>query len=1686
MLFLLKKPLTYPWKNGKILLVTCLVLSVFTQPVTLIPLVKAEGSYELAKSGGYRPYLLFASDSLAFANDPLGGGIAQQATIKVFVKADEQVNVGSSVYQSDSSFNNKDIVYYDPSGNEIGFCDVENPALVTAPDKPLGLIRDINDENHGPENPTVPSTDGYRPCKFIAPTDGVYQIQFHAPLYDISTANANIPPSKLTTDPFPIDSSQGVGVAAWDVTVFHDPDNLDSIRTGRVYANYLPLTTKGNTDEIKSQFFILSKIGHLYHIHLNGIQPKGFIFFANNKGFQDVNGNSILKSVPAASSDTVYFHKPSQADNSDNVTHKIFFNEPATDLPQDEDVPEQLNGNTWLRSTFPDLPEVSNFKFTGQEGTPNQTGTTNPKGGEFSFNASRAGNYVLTIDVNQNGDFGDGSDRILTGTANMGTNSVTWDGLDGQTTPTPLTIGSYNAKLTLSTDEVHSPFFDVESNPNGLIIKRETACPLGEECDVVYYDDVDVGGIKKLDGEPSSSGVHIFNNNFGDNKGIDTWTSITAQAISPLEIKEINLEVTKKHSPDNPFPGGAVTYEIEVKSHDGLFSDVIGIKVEDVVSDGISGVTWTCAVTPVVSGNSCAQSNGTGNIDTTIDLKKGAIATFTLQGIINSSLAVGANIENTVTITTPNDVTNPDGKTESAEDLITLETPPSQPPIANNDNVSTSANTAVTIAVLDNDTDDNNSLDETSVVVTTLPKSGTTQVIDGKIKYIPNTDSSGTDTFDYKVCDTDGLCALAKVTVTVTSPPSPSPPTPPSPPPIIKRPLSITIEGKGTVTSTPGSINCHNGGGICISGFNINTPVTLAAKPDSGWKFKEWQQDCDNNGEVTLDSDKQCEAIFVQLQQLTLTVFITGEGSVTALSPAGGINCGEDCSNEYAETTLVTLKATPAAGWKLEGWRGHCNEQGEVTLLATDKQCRAIFTLETPDDPNSSDPTIPPDDSSSNVAPFKVTVYKTGQGTVISAPSGIDCGETCSASYDGSQGVQLTATPDPGWKLEGWRGHCDENGQVIRNNISYDHAQCRVIFLPDPSSPNQPETDNTPSTSDTDNTTPSTDGNNAQGNNGQSNNDPNKQLVDEDHDGISTSTENAAPNNGDGNNDGIPDSQQNNVISLPINGQYVTVAETNGCVVDQVQAVASDSTTPAAIDLNLSCAQANITTYYHGISDLQNVLHFQSVPNDSNPDTTQWQAMSVTHDTVMIQGQPVAIESFSLSDGGIGDNVAGDGKITHISGRGPLPTSGIQSSTTDSSGEVNSLPNNTTGFVSTIVGQEINYSSQNNTSSNQNTTTNINNTASSTTNSCLLLATTTPSLFESQILQVGETTTLTLDTGPGEFFIQTMPDTTMVSVDGWKSLNSKIELSLTGLSSGDTQMIMTESSSSQQVILHLTVIATSNQVNSVLPLVEQPMTTLQTAVQVGQNIDLVVKGGQGSLSITQMPDSYLVSLTDWQNHTDGTANFTLTGLNTGNTNLVITDETTPPQKTNININVLDKELVREEESVIETLPEGNLEETISCQGDTPGIDLTGHPNQACFIGKIMSWGDLRSGTHQFNSTEAQNTRVTATVHIAPADVGKTAQILLVGQYTDLNGKTTLYIRDDSRDQYGWERWNGEITQIPPSQYYPHLPKIIDIFIYEGDLSTMPGEFIVFVGYQLSDDTIIYNGLKPIRFWVDNN
>ena len=137
-----------------------------------------------------------------------------------------------------------------------------------------------------------------------------------------------------------------------------------------------------------------------------------------------------------------------------------------------------------------------------------------------------------------------------------------------------------------------------------------------------------------------------------------------------------------------------------------------------------------------------------------------------------------------------------------------------------------------------------------------------------------------------------------------------------------------------------------------------------------------------------------------------LTVSTAGTGSGTVTSNPAGINCGSDCSEDYASGTAVTLTATAASGSSFAGWTGDADcSDGSVTMSEA-RSCTATFNLAGP-------------------TSYALTAATAGSGTVTSTPAGINCGSDCSESYTSGTVVTLVATPASGWTFAGWTGDAD-------------------------------------------------------------------------------------------------------------------------------------------------------------------------------------------------------------------------------------------------------------------------------------------------------------------------------------------------------------------------------------------------------------------------------------------------------------------------------------------------------------------------------------------------------------------------------------------------------------------------------------------------------------------------------------
>ncbi|WP_069658288.1 Calx-beta domain-containing protein [Arcticibacter eurypsychrophilus] len=615
--------------------------------------VFAEGSKELNANGGDRAYL----------SDLNGSFFWTQGLVRVYVNKDETIYLGSS---AKGVYGGK-IVLISPSGVYSITTD--------SPDN-TGFIANRNQEINGP----LPGSGGYIPFTHKAEEGGVWSVFFIGSTSSI--ANPNIPVASSSN--WPVTKNPGAGnqgdnsggVAAFDVSVsaLANASVSSNFIKGRAYMNVFSGKLWEFYGTFNGIFQVLTNDGYTYKVQANGMAGHGFTFFSNNKGYRNTDGTARYQSEN--STEIGNLHDPRMMDDFSTVdiTHKLFFNIPASDLPSDAPIRSNngnptdpgTSGTTWLK-TVPMLPEIRDFKFIGLEGTANVAGTL-PLGGFIGFKSNQGGTYTVNIDIDNNGT--DAGDVTLTGYAKGDTNLVFWNGKDGSGNKVPNgTINASSIKVSLKAGEVHFPLIDVENNPGGISITRTQ-----DTSSIVYWNDTNISRngnesspIVQLEGRYSLNNGHKWGstsynyNNFGNNAGLDTWAYLLSNTISSgnsIKLQEADLQVLSLKS-DKLTPtyclGETITYTIEYKN--GGPADVTGAKVAFNFPPELTVQSVNYPPSPGVSVS--AESQTASSATALVNMVNQSILTVKITAVVNKKPAVG-NLNVIASILRPADVNDPD------------------------------------------------------------------------------------------------------------------------------------------------------------------------------------------------------------------------------------------------------------------------------------------------------------------------------------------------------------------------------------------------------------------------------------------------------------------------------------------------------------------------------------------------------------------------------------------------------------------------------------------------------------------------------------------------------------------------------------------------------------------------------------------------------------------------------------------------------------------------------------------------------------------------------------------------------------------------------------------------------------------------------------------------------------------
>ena len=209
--------------------------------------------------------------------------------------------------------------------------------------------------------------------------------------------------------------------------------------------------------------------------------------------------------------------------------------------------------------------------------------------------------------------------------------------------------------------------------------------------------------------------------------------------------------------------------------------------------------------------------------------------------------------------------------------------------------------------------------------------------------------------------------------------------------PAAEHTVTVTTAGNGTASAIPAK---------AVAGVEI----TLTAKPDTGYRFKEWEV---ISGGVTIkddkftmpDSDVEVKAIFEKdappaPTEFTITVRTDGNGTASA-SHAKAV-----------AGTEITLTATPNEGYRFKEWQvisgGVTIKDDKFTMPDSDVEVKAIFEKDAPPAPTE----------------FTITVKTDGNGTASASPAKAVAGAE----------IILTVTPNEGYHFKEW--------QVMRGNVT--------------------------------------------------------------------------------------------------------------------------------------------------------------------------------------------------------------------------------------------------------------------------------------------------------------------------------------------------------------------------------------------------------------------------------------------------------------------------------------------------------------------------------------------------------------------------------------------------------------------------------------------------------------------------
>ncbi|WGD34900.1 Ig-like domain-containing protein [Olleya sp. YS] len=224
----------------------------------------------------------------------------------------------------------------------------------------------------------------------------------------------------------------------------------------------------------------------------------------------------------------------------------------------------------------------------------------------------------------------------------------------------------------------------------------------------------------------------------------------------------------------NSSSGQNFSVNVQISSDGTNFTTIDNISFSDAEQN------YSYDVSSVIGGSTYIRFLGSGSIGE-------ERSNYLYFDNVNLDLALGGGFYENL-IVSLDDATIPSGMTKTSASTIAVSfnnigqrdcnnnfglymCGPNCNPVAQDDFATVIQGESVSIDVLDNDTDGDDNIDSSSLVITTQPMDGSVSIdSSGNIIYSPNGNFFGTDTFSYEICDTTlpiPLCDTATVTIDV-------------------------------------------------------------------------------------------------------------------------------------------------------------------------------------------------------------------------------------------------------------------------------------------------------------------------------------------------------------------------------------------------------------------------------------------------------------------------------------------------------------------------------------------------------------------------------------------------------------------------------------------------------------------------------------------------------------------------------------------------------------------------------------------------------------------------------------------------------------------------------------------------------------------------------------------------------